>query len=374
MPLRLRSSSTRRSRPARRRSSRGGARRSGRRGRRRRWRCGRSGSSRARSRRSGACRRRLSSPGEVGARARERVVAPARSQSGGRVVVGDREFGWSARRAPGRAEKIESRRKSSAAAARALGQLLGLLASRAGSRRRGRNRCRARHRAGRVAVVERGAADAVEDRGPPSLRLGTILARRSTPPSLKIPRFRWSSGQTHRIAPRWVRSAPKSKSTCRASGPSRLIADLSRGPPSPITSSPTSTSPGSSRRGVGAGARFRVEAPLRSLWMDTTIVELERAPPDRRAGPGWPRQPDSQPHGLGADRAARLADRRAGHTLDRARARRPRRRAALAGLALAAARLARGAATGCATGSRPNAPTASGSRVAGGNRYATGIP
>jgi len=27
--------------------------------------------------------------------------------------------------------------------------------------------------------------------------------------------------------------------------------------------------------GVGAGARFRVEAPLRSVWMDTTIAELE---------------------------------------------------------------------------------------------------
>jgi uncharacterized protein YndB with AHSA1/START domain len=27
--------------------------------------------------------------------------------------------------------------------------------------------------------------------------------------------------------------------------------------------------------GVGAGARFRVQAPLRSVWMDTTIVELE---------------------------------------------------------------------------------------------------
>jgi len=31
--------------------------------------------------------------------------------------------------------------------------------------------------------------------------------------------------------------------------------------------------------GVGAGARFRVEAPLRSIWMDTTIVELD--PPFR---------------------------------------------------------------------------------------------
>ena len=28
-------------------------------------------------------------------------------------------------------------------------------------------------------------------------------------------------------------------------------------------------------RGVGAGARFRVALPLRSFWMDTTIVELE---------------------------------------------------------------------------------------------------
>lgn len=28
-------------------------------------------------------------------------------------------------------------------------------------------------------------------------------------------------------------------------------------------------------RGVGAGARFRVKAPLRSPWEDTTIVELE---------------------------------------------------------------------------------------------------
>jgi uncharacterized protein YndB with AHSA1/START domain len=27
--------------------------------------------------------------------------------------------------------------------------------------------------------------------------------------------------------------------------------------------------------GVGAGARFRVRSPLRSVWMDTTIVELE---------------------------------------------------------------------------------------------------
>lgn len=28
-------------------------------------------------------------------------------------------------------------------------------------------------------------------------------------------------------------------------------------------------------RGIGAGARFRVTLPLRSVWMDTTIAELE---------------------------------------------------------------------------------------------------
>lgn len=28
-------------------------------------------------------------------------------------------------------------------------------------------------------------------------------------------------------------------------------------------------------RGIGAGARFRVSQPLRSVWMDTAIVELE---------------------------------------------------------------------------------------------------
>jgi uncharacterized protein YndB with AHSA1/START domain len=31
--------------------------------------------------------------------------------------------------------------------------------------------------------------------------------------------------------------------------------------------------------GIGAGARFRVEAPLRSIWADTAIVELD--PPHR---------------------------------------------------------------------------------------------
>ncbi|HEX6603118.1 MAG TPA: SRPBCC family protein, partial [Solirubrobacterales bacterium] len=28
-------------------------------------------------------------------------------------------------------------------------------------------------------------------------------------------------------------------------------------------------------QGVGAGARFRAQGPLRSVWMDTTIVAME---------------------------------------------------------------------------------------------------
>jgi uncharacterized protein YndB with AHSA1/START domain len=38
--------------------------------------------------------------------------------------------------------------------------------------------------------------------------------------------------------------------------------------------------------GVGAGARFRVEQPLRSVWMDTTISELEAPYLIRERGSG----------------------------------------------------------------------------------------
>ena len=80
---------------------------------------------------------------------------------------------------------------------------------------------------------------------------------------------------TTRIAPRWVRSAPKSRSTSRASGSSRRSATSPPGPPftDHFLSDFHLTRIESS--GVGAGARFRVEAPLRSVWMDTTIVELD---------------------------------------------------------------------------------------------------
>jgi uncharacterized protein YndB with AHSA1/START domain len=39
-------------------------------------------------------------------------------------------------------------------------------------------------------------------------------------------------------------------------------------------------------RGVGAGARFRVQAPLRKVWMDTTIVEQEEDTKIVEAGSG----------------------------------------------------------------------------------------
>jgi uncharacterized protein YndB with AHSA1/START domain len=38
-------------------------------------------------------------------------------------------------------------------------------------------------------------------------------------------------------------------------------------------------------RGVGAGARFRIEAPLRRVWMDTEIAELEE--PHLLVERGW---------------------------------------------------------------------------------------
>ncbi|HEV7563976.1 MAG TPA: SRPBCC family protein [Solirubrobacterales bacterium] len=38
--------------------------------------------------------------------------------------------------------------------------------------------------------------------------------------------------------------------------------------------------------GVGAGARFRVNAPLRKIWMDTTIVEQEEESKIVEAGSG----------------------------------------------------------------------------------------
>ena len=70
--------------------------------------------------------------------------------------------------------------------------------------------------------------------------------------------------------------------------------------------------------GVGAGARFRVEAPLRSVWMDTTIVELEAPLRIVEHGRGGRANRIPRPHGLGADRGAGLADHGPRLPLDRA--------------------------------------------------------
>lgn len=48
-------------------------------------------------------------------------------------------------------------------------------------------------------------------------------------------------------------------------------------------------------RGVGAGARFRLFAPPRAIWMDTTIVQMERPHriSERGSGGRWNRIPSA---------------------------------------------------------------------------------
>ena len=65
------------------------------------------------------------------------------------------------------------------AAAGAIGKLVGLLHREVGAAAEAKESALAGSRAGHVGTVERGAADGVEDRCPPFVRLGTILARAS---------------------------------------------------------------------------------------------------------------------------------------------------------------------------------------------------
>ena len=167
-------------------------------------------------------------------------------------------------------------------------------------------------------------------------------------------------GAAYRIAPRWARSAPKSRSTSRASGSSRCSptsprARLHRPLPHRLPPDPDRVGRRRRRRPLpGRGAA--------ALGLDGhDDRRAGGALPDRRARPGRARQPHPQPHGLGADRGAGLADRGAVLALDRAGAR------STAGWSCSApARSGRSggwreALRGCATGSSRARRTASGS-------------
>src|SRR6201999_267403 len=55
-------------------------------------------------------------------------------------------------------------------------------------------------------------------------------------------------------------------------------------------------------RGEGAGARFRVKAPLRSPWEDTTIVELREPNRIEERGAGGPTHREVKPTVWGTQR------------------------------------------------------------------------
>ena len=119
-------------------------------------------------------------------------------------------------------------------------------------------------------------------------------------------------------------------------------------------------------RGVGAGARFRVEdaAALALGGHGDRRAGGEHA--DRRAGRRRPLQPHPHPHGLGAERRHRRAGQAEADPLDRAgEPPGPRGRVAQLGRLLAAAGLARGAAP-AARGDRGRAPGGRADRRRGG--------
>jgi uncharacterized protein YndB with AHSA1/START domain len=126
-------------------------------------------------------------------------------------------------------------------------------------------------------------------------------------------------------------------------------------------------------KGVGAGARFRAQGPLRSVWMDTTIVSVEepfRIVEEGRGGRGnrirshtvW--ELTEAPGGLTAVRVSHWSEPAAADRV-------------LELLSLGSVWQARGwrqALRRLRDNLESDQPVAERIAVAGGNRYATGIP
>ena len=74
---------------------------------------------------------------------------------------------------------------------------------------------------------------------------------------------------------RWARSAQRSKSDVPRERAFEAIADLAGRPAFTDHFLTDFHLTRIDSAGVGAGARFRVRSPLRSVWMDTAIAELE---------------------------------------------------------------------------------------------------
>ena len=126
--------------------------------------------------------------------------------------------------------------------------------------------------------------------------------------------------------------------------------------------------------GIGAGARFRIEAPLNSIWMDTTIVEMEE--PHRIVEHGRGGRSNRTPttivweltEGPGSLTTVRVSHwTEPSHPLDRARE-------ALGAASIWLERDWREALRRLRDLLESGAPGEGQIAVAGGNRYATGIP
>jgi uncharacterized protein YndB with AHSA1/START domain len=126
--------------------------------------------------------------------------------------------------------------------------------------------------------------------------------------------------------------------------------------------------------GVGAGARFRLHAPLNSAWTETTIAELDE--PHRIVEHGRGGREDRVPsttvweltEGPGALTTVRLANwTEPSHRLDRAKE-------VLGASSVFSERRWRQALRRLRDLVEAGAPSESQIAVAGGNRYATGIP